>query len=170
MGYCKIEKFDYIRAIKYAVYTDENKKAEKSKFFVREKSLKKNTPTIAYVKNYSYLCIVGLRKQHRQLLETPNHSAMAIFATPTTPATHEVADNLRALLSKGAVRFTFFKKDGTIREAYGTRNLSVATRKTGVSVPAPYGKPNPNAFYDLEKSAWRSFIPENVASIDCAIA
>ena len=88
-----------------------------------------------------------------------------MFATPTTTATTEVADALREALRKGAVRFTFFKKDGSIREAYGTRNVSVASAKTGVAVPAPKGNPNPNAFYDLEKGAWRSFIPENVASI-----
>ena len=91
---------------------------------------------------------------------------MATINTPATPATREIADALRAALAKGAVRFTFYKKDGSIREAYGTRNLSVATAKTGASVPAPCGKPNPNAFYDLEKMQWRSFIPENVASID----
>ena len=76
------------------------------------------------------------------------------------------ADALRNALAKGAVRFTFYKKDGSIREAYGTRNLAVATACVGTAIPAPYGKPNPNAFYDLEKEAWRSFIPENVCSID----
>ena len=72
-----------------------------------------------------------------------------MFATPTTPATTDVADALREALRKGAVRFTFFNKDGSIREAYGTRNIQVASATTGASVPAPYGKPNPNAFYDL---------------------
>ena len=94
---------------------------------------------------------------------------MAIFATaPTTTATATTAtaDALRAALAQGAVRFTFYKRDGSIREAYGTRNIAVASAKTGASVPAPYGRPNPNAFYDLEKGAWRSFIPENVCSID----
>jgi hypothetical protein len=82
-------------------------------------------------------------------------------------ATTEIADNLRIALRRGAVRFTFYKKDGTIREAYGTRNLAVASTKLGgVSIPKPYGEKNPNAYYDLEKRAWRSFIPENVCSID----
>lgn len=89
------------------------------------------------------------------------------MAITATLATTEIADLLRNALAKGAVRFTFFKKDGSIREAYGTRNLAAATAKSGgIPIPKPYGKPNPNAFYDLEKQAWRAFIPENVCSID----
>ena len=85
----------------------------------------------------------------------------------STIATTEIADNLRIALRRGAVRFTFYKKDGTIREAYGTRNLDVAAVKTGnPSIPKPYGAKNLNAYYDLDKGAWRSFIPENVCSID----
>ena len=77
-----------------------------------------------------------------------------------------IADTLRTALSKGVVRFTFTKKDGTTRHAIGTRNLAVATATTGATIATPCGTPNPNAFYDLEKLAWRSFVPTNVVSID----
>lgn len=74
---------------------------------------------------------------------------------------------LREALKKGIVRFTYYKKDGTLREAIGTRNLTLAENKTGVAIPAPKtGIVNENAYYDLDKQAWRSFIPENVVSID----
>ena len=87
--------------------------------------------------------------------------------TTATLATTEIADTLRNALAKGVVKFTFYKKDGPIREAIGTRNLAVATAKLGgIPIPKPYGKPNPNCYYDLEKQAWRAFIPENVCSID----
>jgi hypothetical protein len=92
---------------------------------------------------------------------------MANTTSTLATALTATADALRNALAKGAVRFTFYKKDGSIREAYGTRNLAVATATLGgISIPKPYGKPNPNAFYDLEKQAWRAFIPENVCSID----
>ena len=81
--------------------------------------------------------------------------------------TNTTATALREALKKGIVRFTFYKKDGTIREATGTRNLSFAEKTTGESIPAPKsGRINENAYYDLDKKAWRSFIPENVVSID----
>ena len=82
----------------------------------------------------------------------------------TTMAT--LSDTLRTALSKGVVRFTFTKKDGTTRHAIGTRNLAVATATTGATIATPCGTPNQNAFYDLEKLSWRSFVPTNVVSID----
>ena len=74
---------------------------------------------------------------------------------------------LREALKKGIVNFTFTKKDGTIRHATGTRNLTLAESKTGTSVPAPTsGRVNENAYFDLDKCAWRSFFPANVLSIE----
>ena len=79
-----------------------------------------------------------------------------------------LADILREELKKRAVRFTFYKKDGTLREAYGTRNPSVAS-KLGTEIPSPKTGSkcnNENAFYDLTIGAWRSFCPFNIVSID----
>jgi len=78
-----------------------------------------------------------------------------------------ITDKLRSELKKRVVRFTYYKKDGSLREAVGTRNPEVAREKHGEEIPAPKGTAiNENAYYDLDKHAWRSFIPENVVSID----
>lgn len=77
-------------------------------------------------------------------------------------------DTLQTALAKGVVRFTFTKKDGTTRHAIGTRNLAKASAYLGGATIPPVGggNANPNAYYDLQKCAWRSFVPSNVVSID----
>ena len=78
-----------------------------------------------------------------------------------------ITDKPRSELKKRVVRFTYYKKDGSLREAVGTRNPEVAREKHGEEIPAPKGTyTNENAYYDIGKHAWRSFIPENVVSID----
>ena len=77
------------------------------------------------------------------------------------------AKALLALLDKNIVRFTYEKKDGTIRNAVGTRNLCLACKALNISIPLPKtGRKNPTAYYDLEKHDWRSFVAENVISIN----
>ena len=74
---------------------------------------------------------------------------------------------LLALLQKGIVNFTYRKVDGSVRTAIGTRNLCLACKVLGVSIPMPKGKKeNPTAYYDIEKGDWRSFKAENVISIN----
>ena len=65
------------------------------------------------------------------------------------------ATELKAALRKGLVKFTFKKLDGTIREAFGTRNMKYVPTEnhpkgTGVEVDSVV------KFYDLDKQAWRS--------------
>ena len=74
---------------------------------------------------------------------------------------------LLTLLNKGIVNFTYRKVDGTIRNAIGTRNLCLACQALGLSIPMPKtGRENPTAYYDIEKNAWRSFVADNVLSIN----
>lgn len=75
-------------------------------------------------------------------------------------------NTLRTLLANNIVRFTYRKADGTLRNAIGTRNLSLVYARTGVSVPAPRGAENPNAYFDLEKMAWRSYRSDSLVRID----
>ena len=77
-----------------------------------------------------------------------------------------LATTLRDLLAHNIVRFTFAKRDGSIRNAIGTRNLSLADNYSGYSIPRPKGAEQPNSYYDLEKNGWRSYVPENLVSID----
>ena len=73
---------------------------------------------------------------------------------------------VHTMMKHSIVRFTFRKKDGTIRNARGTRNLSLASADLGYSVRTPKGEEQPNSYYDLDKDGWRSYIPENVLRID----
>ena len=74
--------------------------------------------------------------------------------TPIDPS------ELRALLRCRVVQFAFKKKDGTLRTALGTTNLS--------SIPAerhPLGvresSPSVVTFFDMEKRQWRSVSVRN---------
>jgi len=72
---------------------------------------------------------------------------------PSIPATS--VDDLRNKLRNGPVRFAFRKKDGSLRLAYGTTDLSKIPddqHPKGTGTVSPLILP----FYDLEKFAWRS--------------
>jgi hypothetical protein len=63
-------------------------------------------------------------------------------------------ENLKEKLKQGPVRFAFRKKDGSLRLAYGTLDLSKIPNEA-----QPKGNeasPKILPFYDLEKFAWRS--------------
>ena len=66
-------------------------------------------------------------------------------------------------LSNGVIRFSFFKKDGSIREAVGTTNLLLIPDERKPKNTAVDHVPNYSTitFFDLQKSEWRSF---NIAS------
>lgn len=67
------------------------------------------------------------------------------------PAT---VDELRARLREGAVKFAFRKKDGTLRLAYGTLDMSkVPDEKHPKGGTA---SPKVMPFFDLDKFEWRS--------------
>ena len=77
-----------------------------------------------------------------------------------------LADELNNRLAHGVAVFTYRTKDGYRRRAIGTRNLNLA-RRMGYDVPTPSGRVHrPNAYYDLEKRGWRSFLPQNILSIE----
>ena len=64
------------------------------------------------------------------------------------------AEQLKELLNKGEVTFSFEKKDGSIRRARGTRKSTLIPFE---HLPKGEGSNSSAvAFYDLEKSEWRS--------------
>ena len=68
---------------------------------------------------------------------------------------------LKTKMSTGIAHFAFLKKDGSVREAFGTIQSNIATAKTngfGVSRECY----NTTAFFDIEKGEWRSFRWENL--------
>ena len=75
-------------------------------------------------------------------------------------------ESFRLKLQNGIFRFSYFKTDGSIREATGTLNLELIPeehRPKGDMSDGAAHEPAPGVFtyYDLEKKAWRSFRCEN---------
>lgn len=68
---------------------------------------------------------------------------------------------LRSALKAGVVRFTFKKKDGSVREAVGTlRDLDYQARTDRRSA-----NPTLQVYYDLEKEAFRCFKKANLIAV-----
>ena len=68
---------------------------------------------------------------------------------------------IKERLSSGDVHFTYRKKDGTEREAYGTRNLDIITRHCAIPSGNGSEKGGVITYYDLNSNGWRSFRIEN---------
>lgn len=64
-------------------------------------------------------------------------------------------------LASGLCKFTFTKKDGTVRNAYGTRNPDMLGENNAVPTGNGAAKKNAIPYYDLEVNAWRSFKTES---------
>ena len=71
--------------------------------------------------------------------------------------------NLQDELNKRDVRFRFLKKDGTIRDAYGTLHKDVIPPTMGTGRPLGFGL---QLFFDLECMSYRSFKKENLISFE----
>lgn len=73
-------------------------------------------------------------------------------------------ENLKTKLMNGVAHFLFVKKDGTIREAWGTCSPALAKAKTNGR-----GESRENyattAFFDVEKGEWRSFRWETLIQV-----
>lgn len=73
-------------------------------------------------------------------------------------------DTLKAKLSVGVAHFIFKKKDGSLREAWGTTQSALAKAKTiGRGVSREYFKTT--AYFDVEAGEWRSFRWENLIQV-----
>ena len=73
-------------------------------------------------------------------------------------------ESLKEKLRNGVAHFIFIKKDGEVREAFGTTNAAVAAKYTnGNGISREYFKTT--AFFDIEKSEWRSFRWESLVRV-----
>ena len=73
-------------------------------------------------------------------------------------------ENLKAQMMQGVAHFAFCKKDGSIREAWGTIQNNITKAKTngrGVN-REQYAT---CAFFDIEKGEWRSFRWETLVKV-----
>ena len=71
---------------------------------------------------------------------------------------------LQFKLMNGTAHFLYEKKDGSIREAFGTLLEKVVTNNVnGFGTPRSYY--NCQAYFDIEAQSWRSFKYENLVAI-----
>ena len=94
---------------------------------------------------------------------------MAVIAQRTSSelmagAKAMMIESLKEKLRNGVAHFLYIKKDGTIREAWGTTNATLAHKYTnGNGVSREIFKTT--AYFDIEKSAWRSFRWESIVKV-----
>ena len=73
-------------------------------------------------------------------------------------------ENLKKELRNGVAHFLYTKKDGTLREAFGTTNKSLVEKKTcGYGMSREYYATT--AYFDIEAGDWRSFRWENIVAV-----
>lgn len=79
----------------------------------------------------------------------------------------ELVNELRNRMKYEPVHFKYKKKNGEVREAYGTLNLDKIIEDGG-EAPKGIGKPGVNMFpyWDLNSQGWRCFINENLIEIE----
>ncbi len=80
-----------------------------------------------------------------------------------------LVQELENKLNVGPTRFTYKKKDGEVRHAYGVKNHIYISENFGDDkLPSGTGKHKDGvlAYYDIDKEAWRSCKYELVVSID----
>ncbi len=75
-----------------------------------------------------------------------------------------VIESLKKEMRNGVAHFLYIKKNGEVREAWGTTNPSLAHKYTN-------GNGNSSelfftsAYFDIEKSSWRSFRWESIVTV-----
>lgn len=68
---------------------------------------------------------------------------------------------IKERLASGDIHFTYRKKDGTEREAYGTRNTDIIMLNDAMPSGNGSEKTGVITYYDLTSKGWRSFKTEN---------
>lgn len=73
-------------------------------------------------------------------------------------------ESLKEKLRRGVAHFIFIKKDGTVREAFGTTNAAVARKYTNGN-GCSRELYSTTAYFDIEKGAWRSLRWESIVKV-----
>ncbi len=94
---------------------------------------------------------------------------MAVIANRTSSelmagAKAMMIESLKRQMRSGVAHFVFMKKDGSLREAWGTTNRSLAEKHiNGNGVSREFF--STTAYFDVEKGEWRSFRWENIVTV-----
>ena len=108
----------------------------------------------------------------RRLMSAANHlrkeNPVILRGCPITPSQAlKYAwwfESFRKKLSTGVYRFSYLKKDGSIREAVGTLDLTripVSRRPKSGMDPEALAPASVFCYYDLDARGWRSFRLDN---------
>ena len=68
---------------------------------------------------------------------------------------------IKERLASGDVYFSYLKKDGTVREAYGTRDTNIINEYNAAPKGNSSEKDGVITYYDIEFEGWRSFKIDN---------
>lgn len=76
----------------------------------------------------------------------------------------QMIETLKSKMANGIAHFIFTKKNGELREAWGTIQSNIASAKTN-----GHGESRENyfttAYFDIEQGEWRSFRWENLIKV-----
>lgn len=73
-------------------------------------------------------------------------------------------ENLKSKLANGVAHFVFLKKNGEVREAWGTTKKELAAAKTNGRGESRE-RYCTTAYFDIEKGSWRSFRWETLVQV-----
>ncbi|NDV78757.1 SH3 beta-barrel fold-containing protein [Dysgonomonas sp. 511] len=98
------------------------------------------------------------------LLNRATNMVLSGYDLTLSLQTSALIEVLQFKLMNGTAHFLYKKKDGSIREAWGTLLERVVNSTTnGYGVPRKYY--NCQAYFDIELQVWRSFRYENLIAI-----
>ena len=132
-----------------------------------------------YFKKFSYLCNVKTRSINQLIGGSDMIQALALSNSTLVRATviaqrtnsEEIGiikammiAQLKDKLANGVAHFVFIKKNGEVREAWGTTNPSLAEKhiKGNGTNRECY---NTTAYFDIEKGGWRSLRWESIVKV-----
>lgn len=78
-------------------------------------------------------------------------------------------DELKKRMGEEVTHFSFTKKDGSVRQAYGTRLSEIIVRHEGATLPPQNQRQRTGGtfpYFDIERQAWRCFKVESLMDID----
>lgn len=78
----------------------------------------------------------------------------------------DLVNGLKQELYKREVKFSYLKKDGSVREARGTLNSEVYGKDNEPSGSGHIIPENQIRYYDLDAQGWRSFLSENLIGFE----
>ena len=74
-------------------------------------------------------------------------------------------ENLKKQMKNGLAHFVYLKKDGSVREAFGTTNKALVSKYiNGNGISREHFATT--AYFDVEAGAWRSFRWENLIAVE----